>query len=190
MTVQTDSELANFQQAKSLLFKWNLQFDRAEKYLRQFALVILAFSLTACALVISNPGFEENYGFPALITLGIYFVVFLFGFSCQVDFTDLKMIYSVQAPIASVIPVWFIALACCHYFWAGSTALSYALLSLYANICILFIAFLFTVVQLHEAHMSGLVLFAIQYITIIELYGFVWLGNIMTEMILSGEIPL
>ncbi len=50
------------------------------------------------------------------------------------------MIYSVQAPIASVIPVWFIALACCHYFWAGSTALSYALLSLYANICILFIA--------------------------------------------------
>ncbi|KAH9396261.1 suppressor of kinetochore protein mutant [Tyrophagus putrescentiae] len=145
MTVQTDSELANFQQAKSLLFKWNLQFDRAEKYLRQFALV---------------------------------------------DFTDLKMIYSVQAPIASVIPVWFIALACCHYFWAGSTALSYALLSLYANICILFIAFLFTVVQLHEAHMSGLVLFAIQYITIIELYGFVWLGNIMTEMILSGEIPL
>ncbi len=106
MTVQTDSELANFQQAKSLLFKWNLQFDRAEKYLRQFALVILAFSLTACALVIrqvfftcvkldvklivqhkkcSNPGFEENYGFPALITLGIYFVVFLFGFSCQVN---------------------------------------------------------------------------------------------------------
>lgn len=38
--------------------------------------------------------------------------------------------------------------------------------------------------------MSGLVLFTIQYITIIELYGFVWLGNIMTEMILSGEIPL
>lgn len=48
MTVQANSE-ANFE-AKYFSFKWNLQ--RAEKYVRLFVLVILAFSLTVCGLIV------------------------------------------------------------------------------------------------------------------------------------------
>lgn len=50
--------------------------------------------------------------------------------------------------------------------------------------------FLITVVQLNEVHMSGVLRFVVQYFVIMELYGFVWLGNLMKEMIQNGEIPL